>query len=225
MDSIPVMLNLRNQVCLVIGGGKTGLRKAHALSDIGAHIIILDPAEINSSFQHIQEAYTLHHLEAINPFLTIAATNSHATNQQISTDCQATRRLVMQIDNPTNAHVVSMAYRKREGVLIAVHTGVPAFSRYLAAKISDKMSLKIMQTGLWLQSLRLFLKSHVPSIPERETFWREVFTSLESSTSPDDEWDYFCDILPSLVQDLFEANYKIGIEDLPPVPNLSEMEA
>jgi len=90
----PVMLNVRDRACLVVGGGGVALRKARGLFDEGARVTVVAP-EVVEPLVEMAEAGCIHlerrtYLagEAASYRLVFAATNDRATNQRIFDDAE-----------------------------------------------------------------------------------------------------------------------------------------
>ena len=89
MESFPVFLKLREQACLVIGGGEVATRKIQQLLRANAQITVVAP-EISAALQELvanqQIQCLLQFYEASlldNYTLVIAATNDAPLNEMI----------------------------------------------------------------------------------------------------------------------------------------------
>ena len=107
MDVLPVALKLRDQRCLLIGGGAIARRKARLLQDAGAVLDVLSPeilpelqADVTASGgQYHAERYPAP-IDLRGYRLVIAATDDAAVNAQVFHDCEALNVLVNSVDDP-----------------------------------------------------------------------------------------------------------------------------
>ena len=104
---LTVMLKVEGRRCLVVGGGKVGVRKARGLMDEGATVTILSSSltEHPPGVDFMQERYSSQHLDDMAPWLVVAATDDPQVNQQIDEDARARGILTMLVDNPAAGDV------------------------------------------------------------------------------------------------------------------------
>ena len=133
MDSYPVQLQLRGRLCVVVGGGRVGERKARGLLDAGARVRLVEPLDeapacrlpgverISRSFQAQDLAGAL---------LVFAATDNAAVNEQVAALAGQEGILVNRADDPTGGDFALPALLKRGTLSFAVSSGGahPAFS-------------------------------------------------------------------------------------------------
>ena len=87
MDFLPVFLNLKGKMCLVVGGGEVAVRKAALLLQAGAVLRIVAP-QLDDTFKlppgsaHLAERFQSTHLLGMT--LAIAATDDALVNEQVS---------------------------------------------------------------------------------------------------------------------------------------------
>ncbi len=86
MDFLPIFLNIKNQRCLVVGGGDVAVRKASVLLQAGAKLRIVAP-QLNEAFklppgnEYLAERFQTAHLDGMT--LVIAATDDAAVNELV----------------------------------------------------------------------------------------------------------------------------------------------
>ena len=70
MDYLPIFTDVRNKLCLVVGGGEVAKRKAGVLLDAGAKVRVVAP-QIDSALadqqrvEAITARFAAHHLEGV----------------------------------------------------------------------------------------------------------------------------------------------------------------
>jgi glutamyl-tRNA reductase len=114
------------RVCLVVGAGKTGLRKAQALLDAGARVRLVAPEISSTTGQDNIEwrQRTFQPDDADGIFIAFAATNDPEVNQQVLETCRERGVLCGIVDNGwQDGDFISPAVLKHNGLGVAVSTG------------------------------------------------------------------------------------------------------
>lgn len=85
----PLFIDLSGQPCVVVGGGKIGLRRIQVLLDFGAQVTVIDPALLSlpQGVRHLTRSYQSGDLEGAA--LAVASTGSRQVNQQVGQDAKA----------------------------------------------------------------------------------------------------------------------------------------
>lgn len=129
MPTLPLNIDMRGRLAVVVGGGKVALRKVNALIAANA-TIRLTAVDVCPEIGRLAEKglITVHirryaEVELDNAFLVVAATNSAAVNQTIAADALRLRILVSVADNPLSGNCTFPAVLRREELVIAVSTG------------------------------------------------------------------------------------------------------
>jgi siroheme synthase-like protein len=173
------MLNVEGRRCLVVGGGKVGVRKALGLQKEGAEVIILSSSLSDAApgIQFIEARYSSQHLAELQPWLVVAATDSNETNQQIDADARAAGILTMLVDNPAAGDVRGIITRSDAAITVAVSSGSPRLSRHLADRLSDSISPEMREFAGWMRALRPHVKTQIDQQMDRADLWERIFTS------------------------------------------------
>lgn len=155
----PISLDLSNQNCLVIGGGKVAERKVLTLLEQKARVEVVSP-QLTESLQTLNqhkklswrpEVYQTTQLKG--KFLVIAATDQPEINLQIARDCQALGLLVNVIDQKEAGNFIVNAHFTQGDLQIAVSTGgvSPALAKQIKEQLAEefgpeyKMMLEIVK--------------------------------------------------------------------------------
>lgn len=125
MNDLPVMLNIHQRRCLVVGGGKTACRRARSLLEAGALVTIVAP-RIDEAFDHIN--ITTHHRpfelsDLHDAFLVVIATDNPSVNQAVCDAARNQKILINRADDPTQGDLTIPAHRRHGPITISVHTG------------------------------------------------------------------------------------------------------
>src|SRR3970040_834737 len=103
MDFLPIFANVKDKLCLVVGGGEVAHRKAAVLAEAGATVRGVAP-ELADSFadlpriDYVAARFEPQHLDSA--MLVIAATNDREVNKQVSELAQARNIPVNVVDDP-----------------------------------------------------------------------------------------------------------------------------
>lgn len=146
MDFLPLLVDLKQGRCLIVGGGKVATRKVSVLLQAHATITVVSPviapALARLIAHHPQQIHWLKsHFDAAflhaQP-LVVAATDDQTVNQQISLAAKARRIPVNVADNPQASTVLLMSVLDRSPLLVAVSSSgaSPVLSRQLRARLS-----------------------------------------------------------------------------------------
>lgn len=149
-DKYPIFLDIAGRRCAVIGGGKVALRKARALDDAGAKLVIVAPEispEIIEEFSGFQEIRHKQYdpTDIAGCFIVVAATDNTVLNSLIAADCREESILVNAVDQPNDCDFHVPGIIKRGGVQIAISTGgrSPAVTAWLKRHLERVLSYRL----------------------------------------------------------------------------------
>jgi precorrin-2 dehydrogenase/sirohydrochlorin ferrochelatase len=141
----PVALDVRGKKCVVIGGGAVGTRKALALQEAGAIVIVVSP-EVSTDLPD----GVIHHASSFTPaeldgaFLAIAATDNPAVNAAVAAAARE-RGVLLNLaasagETEDSGDFVTMATVRRGELLLALTTGGagPALSARLKRELETQ---------------------------------------------------------------------------------------
>ncbi|MDY6992192.1 MAG: siroheme synthase CysG [Pseudomonadota bacterium] len=181
MNFLPIFLNIRDQRCLVVGGGATATRKAQLLLQAQAQVTIVAPQLTEQLSQWAHEGRIQHRLGTFRPGdlndcrLVIAATNDKHVNQQVSTLAQTQNVPVNVVDQPQLCSFIMPSIIDRSPVQIAVSTGgaSPVLARLLRARLETLIPAAYGQLAGFVAHFRDRVKQQLV-VSERRKFWENV---------------------------------------------------
>ena len=142
----PMMLNIENKECVIIGGGDIAYRKILELIEYGASIKLVSPSineDIKSlvhkkSINYIEDKYDKAYVE--NAYIVVASTNDSRVNNQIFIDCTDKKILVNVVDDPKNCSFIVPSKIRRGDLTIAISTNgkSPTLSRSIREDLEKK---------------------------------------------------------------------------------------
>lgn len=183
----PVMLNLKDRACAVVGGGMVATRKVSHLLEAHARVTVISPA-VTPTLEALSEEgrvtllskpYSVDVLRSIQPVLVFAATDSVQVNQQVADDAHSLKIWANVVDNISSSDFSSMAVSQRPPLTIAWHTGgaSPALSRHLRGVINSAIGDEYVILAKWLGDLRPQITQQVTSLKQRREIYETILAS------------------------------------------------
>lgn len=182
MDLLPLFLNIRGRLCVVVGGGELALRKASLLRRAGGRLRIVAP-DISAELEVLagEEGDEL----LRQPFdpaaldgavLAIAATDDTRVNAAVSKAARAANIPVNVVDQPRLCSFIMPAIVDRSPVVIAISSGgsSPVLTRHLKAMNEVMVPGRINLLAELMGSRRGAVKKAIPEFSDRLRFWESV---------------------------------------------------
>jgi uroporphyrin-III C-methyltransferase/precorrin-2 dehydrogenase/sirohydrochlorin ferrochelatase len=181
MDFLPIFLNVREQPCLVVGGGEVAARKSALLLRAGARVTVLAPA-LSAAFDADLAAARIAHRAAsfrdadLDGFaVAIAATNVDAVNRAVAAAARARRIPVNVVDRPALSSFILPSVIERAPLIVAVSSGgaSPVLVRLLRARLESLIPAGYGRLAALAGAFRDRVKARFKP-PERRRFWERV---------------------------------------------------
>ncbi|MDP1940115.1 MAG: NAD(P)-dependent oxidoreductase, partial [Gallionella sp.] len=166
MDFLPIFLNVKGKLCLVVGGGEVAARKAGVLLDAGAKVRVVAP-QIKSSLseqqgvESIVARFDARHLEGIA--LVIAATDDRSVNQQVSEQAHAHNIPVNVVDDPELCSFIMPAILDRSPLMVAFSSGgaSPVLTRMMRGMLESMIPQNYSRLAAFAERFRQQVKQRV----------------------------------------------------------------
>jgi len=165
------MLKMCGRIAVVVGGGKVGLRKAHALRSAEARVRLIardipDGADIEG-LELVKGDYSQNLLDGA--FAVFACTDDAELNSQIARDGRDAGAIVNVADKPGECDFFMPAVITDGELVISVGTGgaSPALAAELRDKISTVLPPRIGEFASLAGDIRSELNSREISQPQR----------------------------------------------------------
>jgi len=183
VDFLPIFTNVRNRLCLVVGGGDVAKRKAGVLLEAGAHVRVVAP-EIapelakQKNVESIVTRFDAAHLDGVT--LIIAATNDRAVNKQVSELAQARNIPVNVVDDPELCSFIMPAILDRSPLMVAFSSGgaSPVLTRMMRGKLETVIPQNYSRLASFAERFREEVKTKVTNPAKRRIFWENVFEGV-----------------------------------------------
>ncbi len=182
MDYLPIFINIRQQKCLVIGGGAVAARKISLLRKAGAEVKVVSP-ELCTELQVLADKGYIRHLtrdfeadDLDGCALVIAATDDRTVNEKISELASARHLPVNVVDNPDLCSFIMPSIIDRSPVQIAVSTGgaSPVLARMIRTRLEGLIPASYGRLGALVEGFRDKVKKAFPNVEMRRTFWENI---------------------------------------------------
>ncbi len=183
MDYLPLFLDLRDQPCLVVGGGEVALRKIQSLVRSQASVTVIAPLieeEIKTlvsqhNGQLIEREFSDKDLGAYR--LIVAATDDSVVNERVSSLAKAAGSLVNVVDQPDLSNCIMPAVIDRDPIVVAISSGgkAPVLARQLRANIESLVPAEYGKLASLAGRFRAQVKRKIDDIRHRRRFWEGIF--------------------------------------------------
>jgi uroporphyrin-III C-methyltransferase/precorrin-2 dehydrogenase/sirohydrochlorin ferrochelatase len=183
MNFLPIFLDVKNRLCLVVGGGEIAKRKAGVLLDAGAKVRVVAPEiELALAKQKCVEAisarFETKHLDGV--ILVIAATDDRSVNQQVSELAHARNIPVNVVDDPKLCSFIMPAILDRSPLMVAFSSGgaSPVLTRMMRGKLETMIPQNYSRLAVFAERFRELVKQRVTNPAKRRIFWEGVFEGV-----------------------------------------------
>jgi len=181
VNFLPIFMNIKDQSCLVVGGGDVASRKVFLLLRAGGDVTIVSP-ELCDELQRWQRAGDIKHSQrGFEPAdiegkqIVIAATDNEQVNQQVSSLCKARGIPVNVVDNPKLCGFIMPSIIDRTPVQIAISTGgaSPVLARLLRARLETLIPSAYGRLAMLVEEFRGRVKARFKGNDIR-LFWEQI---------------------------------------------------
>lgn len=139
----PIMLDIKNRKCGVIGGGKVAYRKIISLLECGARVVVISKELIQDikilidekKVEHLNDNYNSKYISDL--YIVYAATSEINVNNEVYKQCIEKNILVNVVDKPDICNFIVPSKIQRGNLTIAVSTN--GKSPMLARKIREDL--------------------------------------------------------------------------------------
>lgn len=182
MEYFPIFLDLKNRLCLLVGGGDIATRKGRLLSKAGARLRIVAP-EISAELRELAAQNNGELLEReyqasdLNDcVIAIAATDNETLNETISRDAQLKNLPVNVVDSPALCTYITPAIIDRSPLVIAVSSGgeAPVLARLVRAKLETLIPANYGKLAQLASRWRDRVKARFAEGDSRRRFWEKI---------------------------------------------------
>ena len=180
MSYFPFFMEIKDEKCLVVGGGMVALRKIEKLQPFGVEITVVSPvfcAEIAEmeGIHRICRKFEKTDIEGM--LFVIGATDDETVNAEVSELCQARNIPVNIVDDPEKCTFFFPALVKKGEFVAGFSTGggSPLAAQFIRKKVEDAVPEGFDRVVEIMAELRGKIKNDIPDIKKRERIFKEIF--------------------------------------------------
>ena len=181
----PVYIELREQPCVVIGGGKIAEGKVEGLLAARASVTVISP-ELTPRLHELAEKNQISYFaRAYQPgdltgaFLVICATDQAEINHQVWEEATGNRQLVNVVDDTPRCNFIAPSILRKGDLTIAISTSgkAPALAVRLKERLQRELGPEYERFLELAGELREPLAQHIPDFETRKALWYELVDS------------------------------------------------
>ena len=181
MNYLPIFFDIREQPCLVVGGGEVAARKCAMLLRAGARVTVLAPS-LNAAFSADLAAARIVHRatefrdeDLAGVALAIAATDDDAVNRAVAAGARARHIPVNVVDQPALCSFILPSIIERAPLIVAVSSGgaSPVLARLLRARLETLIPAGYGRLAALVVVFRDQVKARFEPA-QRRRFWERV---------------------------------------------------
>jgi precorrin-2 dehydrogenase/sirohydrochlorin ferrochelatase len=181
----PVYIQLRDQPCVVVGGGKIAEGKVEGLLAARASVTVISPDLTAHLQQLVQEKQITYLARAYQPgdltgaFMVICATDQAEINHQVWQEASANRQLVNVVDDTPRCNFIAPSILRKGELTIAISTSgkAPALAVRLKERLQRELGPEYERFLELAGELREPLARHIPDFETRKALWYELVDS------------------------------------------------
>ncbi len=181
----PVMINIENKNCLVIGGGKVALRKIKSLLDYDVNITVISP-ELCSELEDILSQNRINWLKKNYNTIDIkdsnfifVATNDKSVNKMVYKEAKKKNILVNVVDNSDLCDFIIPSKVKRGDLTISISTNgkSPALTKKIREELEERFGDSYETFVNLLGKVRELASERIKDIKIREALYKNLVYS------------------------------------------------
>src|SRR5262245_6242034 len=181
----PVYIQLQEQPCIVIGGGKIAEGKADGLLAAEARVTVIAP-DLTPRLQGLAKQNLITYISRVyqpgdltGAFLVICATDQTEINHQVWQEATANRQLVNVVDDTPRCNFIAPSILRKGDLTIAISTSgkAPALAVRLKERFQRELGPEYERFLELAGELREPLAKHIPDFETRKALWYELVDS------------------------------------------------
>ncbi|MEN9705137.1 MAG: hypothetical protein RLZZ393_1016 [Pseudomonadota bacterium] len=183
MDYLPIFVDLRDRLVVVVGGGVVAFRKVEHLLSARALVRVLSP-DLHPELARLRNDGRLQHEAAVfspplieGAALVVAATDDESVNEAVSRAARERGIWVNVVDDAARSQFIFPAIVDRSPLIVAVGTAgsSPSLARRVRTQIETLLPERLGQLAHFAGRWRQATKAAFPDLPARLRFWDGFF--------------------------------------------------
>ena len=194
MAYFPMFVNLKNQPCLVVGGGMVAYRKVKVLLDFEARVIVVGENSCDKIYEIVKKSNQLElqkkcfeDADCDNMFMVIAATDDNLLNHHIAEICNSKGIMVNAVDQKEDCSFIFSSYIKEKNLIAAFSSGgnSPVLAQYLKSQEKEILTPFLGELNEYMGKIRKRVIEKYDTEEKRKEIFKEIVnTAIENGELP-----------------------------------------
>ncbi len=183
MDYLPIFVDVRDRLVVVVGGGAVAARKTEHLLKAHARVRVVAPSlestldayRGHGRIEHRPLLFSPAHLEGAQ--LVVAATDDESVNEAVAAAARERGIWVNVVDDADRSAFIFPAIVDRSPLIVAVGTAgnSPTLARRVRTQIEALLPERLGQLADFAGRWRSAVSTALPQLPQRLRFWDSFF--------------------------------------------------
>lgn len=189
-----MFVNLKNQPCLVVGGGMVAYRKVKVLLDFEARVVVVGENICDKIYEIVKKSNQLElqkkrfeDADCDNMFMVIAATDDKELNHHIAGICNSKGIMVNAVDQKEDCSFIFSSYIKEKNLIAAFSSGgnSPVLAQYLKSQEKEILTPFLGELNEYMGKIRKRVIEKYDAEEKRKEIFKEIVnTAIENGELP-----------------------------------------
>lgn len=194
MAYFPMFVNLKDQPCLVVGGGMVAYRKVKVLLDFEARVVVVGENICDKIYEIVKKSNQLElqkkcfeDADCDNMFMVIAATDDKELNHHIAEICNSKGIMVNAVDQKEDCSFIFSSYIKEKNLIAAFSSGgnSPVLAQYLKSQEREILTPFLGELNEYMGKIRKYVIENYDTEEKRKEIFKEIVnTAIENGELP-----------------------------------------
>lgn len=194
MAYFPMFVNLKDQPCLVVGGGMVAYRKVKVLLDFEARVVVVGENICDKIYEIVKKSNQLElqkkcfeDADCDNMFMVIAATDDKLLNHHIAEICNSKGIMVNAVDQKEDCSFIFSSYIKEKNLIAAFSSGgnSPVLAQYLKSQEREILTPFLGELNEYMGKIRKRVIENYDTEEKRKEIFKEIVnTAIENGELP-----------------------------------------
>ena len=194
MAYFPMFVNLKDQPCLVVGGGMVAYRKVKVLLDFEARVVVVGENICDKIYEIVKKSNQLElqkkcfeDADCDNMFMVIAATDDKELNHHIAGICNSKGIMVNAVDQKEDCSFIFSSYIKEKNLIAAFSSGgnSPVLAQYLKSQEKEILTPFLGELNEYMGKIRKRVIEKKKKKKKRKEIFKEIVnTAIENGELP-----------------------------------------
>lgn len=194
MAYFPMFVNLKDQPCLVVGGGMVAYRKVKVLLDFEARVVVVGENICDKIYEIVKKSNQLElqkkcfeDADCDNMFMVIAATDDKLLNHHIAEICNSKGIMVNAVDQKEDCSFIFSSYIKEKNLIAAFSSSgnSPVLAQYLKSQEKEILTPFLGELNEYMGKIRKCVIENYDTEEKRKEIFKEIVnTAIENGELP-----------------------------------------